>query len=176
MNFNKEIKGDNFVLKVADVSYALQLSELVKNNQKELKYIDFTQSLITEEKAKSAILSMQDRWKNKEQYCFFIFSDNCLKGYVAIKVRYGDVVAELSYYLDKASCGKGYITRAIMLLEKIFYEQKGHRLEIFCNAENSKSIAVAKRLGFCLDGTLREYELRDNKFDDVLVFSKLSTD
>ena len=104
MNFNKEIKGDNFVLKVADVSYALQLSELVKNNQKELKYIDFTQSLITEEKAKSAILSMQDRWKNKEQYCFFIFSDNCLKGYVAIKVRYGDVVAELSYYLDKASC------------------------------------------------------------------------
>ena len=97
-------------------------------------------------------------------------------GYVGLKIRYGNKTAEVSYFLDKNQTGKGVIAKALLLLEEKFFDAGGHRLEIYANVENKKSIAVARRLNYRLDGILRQAEFFDGKFCNVAVFSKLKDD
>lgn len=174
MNFQNELMCAELTLKKADVSFAKELVCLVRNNQPEFKYIPFTQSLTSIVEAEKSLLLMQDKWHKKEQYCYFLFVSNHLIGYVGIKVRTGNHVAELSYYLDKAACKKGYTSCALSVLEDLFFKQGGHRLEIFCNENNHSSCALAKRLGYTLDGILREYEFLDDVYQGIAVYSKIA--
>ncbi len=174
--FLKKITGDGFVLKSADdLQYAEALCALVQRNQDAFHYIEYTQGLTTLEKAQEAIRSMVEKWENGRGYNYFIFDNaDVLVGYVGFKIRSGDVVAEIGYYLDKAATGNGYVSKAIQLLSKVFFENGGHRIEIFCSSGNKASIAVPVRLGFHLDGVMREYAMYNGVWEDVLIYSQLA--
>ncbi len=171
--FPEKIKCSNCELLKPDISFASALASLVQNNQAEFKYIDFTKSLTDISKAATAIQSMIEKWQKKEQYCYLLVQDNHLLGYAGIKIRTHGHVAELSYYLDKKFTGRGIISTALTALTDIFFESGGHRVEIFCNENNSRSANVAKRLGYRLDGVMREYELIDNQFEGIAIYSKI---
>ena len=49
-----------------------------------------------------------------------------------------------------------------------------HRVVIQAALQNKASCAVAERLNFALEGTLRENELLDGKYYDVNVYAKLN--
>lgn len=107
--FPKEIQCNGFILKAAiNVLDAKSLSQLVKNNQSEFKYIQFTASLITKPKAQKAIQSMAEKWDKGEHFCYFIFDlQGTLLGYAGLKIRTNGHVAEVNYYLGKHATGKG---------------------------------------------------------------------
>lgn len=175
MIFPKQIKQSDFELRAPiDETQAEALAKLVQNNQDEFKYIPYTASLKTPEKALAEIQSMAKNWDNGAHYTYFIFgADEELLGYVGLKVRSNRHVAEVSYYLDKFAMGKGYAARAITALSDLFFENGGHRLEIFCNENNMGSVNLAKRLGYHLDGIMREYEFIDDQFQGVAIYSKI---
>lgn len=175
MTFPKQINQPDFILRAAvDETQAEALAKLVQNNQDEFKYIPYTASLKTPEKALSEIQSMAKNWENGSHYTYFVFgADNALLGYVGLKVRSNGHVAEVSYYLDKSATGKGYAVRAITLLSDLFFENGGHRLEIFCNENNIGSVNLAKRLSYHLDGVMREYEFINDQFQGVAIYSKI---
>src|SRR4051812_23325393 len=65
--------------------------------------------------------------------------------------------AEAGCWLQPGSQGKGLVTRAAtVLLDWVLRERGLSRVEWRTNAENHRSIAVARRLGMRLDGTLRQ--------------------
>ena len=175
MIFPETINLNDFILCKPSLEFANQISKLALNNQDEFSFIPWARDLTTIVKAEENLKTMLEKWE-KNGFTYFLFKGDKLMGYAGVHVRLREHVAELSYYLDKKYTGKGYITRAIATLEKIFFEQKGHRCEIFCNETNKKSCAVAERLNYHLDGTMREYELIDGVFRGVRVYSKLSTD
>jgi len=51
-----------------------------------------------------------------------------------------------------------------------------HRVEIRCAAENAKSNAVPRRLGFKLEGTHREAELLNGRYRDLLIYAMLQSE
>jgi ribosomal-protein-serine acetyltransferase len=51
-----------------------------------------------------------------------------------------------------------------------------NRVEIHCAAGNAKSRALAERLGFKLDGTMREGHFLHGKYHDLLIFAVLKRD
>jgi ribosomal-protein-serine acetyltransferase len=48
-----------------------------------------------------------------------------------------------------------------------------NRVEIHCAAGNTKSAAIPRRLGFTLEGTIREGQFLNGRYHDTLLFSML---
>lgn len=79
---------------------------------------------------------------------------------------------EIGYWLRTSAVGKGYATEAASLLcDLAFHLFQARRVFIRCDAENGRSAAIPRRLGFELEGILRnERLLPDGTPSDVMVF------
>jgi RimJ/RimL family protein N-acetyltransferase len=83
---------------------------------------------------------------------------------------------EIGFWARTPYAGKGYITEAVNALTRYCFSQLGaRRIEIRCETKNIRSQLVPQRLGFQLDGVLRNNALAvaDGKITDTLVFSRV---
>ncbi|MBM6619961.1 GNAT family N-acetyltransferase [Bacillus suaedaesalsae] len=83
---------------------------------------------------------------------------------------------EIGYWIDTRHSGKGYMTEAVEGITKFaFKELEARRVEIRCDTENIRSRAVAERLGFDLEGILRNdaYDVKGKQLRDTCVFAKI---
>lgn len=82
--------------------------------------------------------------------------------------------AEIGYWVAESFQGKGIVTDCCrVLVGHMFGELDLNRAEIHCAVSNTRSAAVARRLGFQLEGTLREANLAAGRFHDMHVFGML---
>lgn len=87
-------------------------------------------------------------------------------------------VFEIGYWLRADAEGHGYMTEAVRLLTTFAFESLGaNRVFIRCDARNSRSANVARRLGFVQEAHLRN-ELRGHNggLRDTLVFGRIPGD
>ena len=102
---------------------------------------------------------------------FGIWLDGTLVGgtmFVAFDTRSGS--CEIGCWLEPAGTGRGLITRAAGILVDWALDIRGlHRVEWHCRPDNAASVAVARRLGMRLEGTLREaYPYRGIRHDNQI--------
>ncbi|WP_442600641.1 GNAT family N-acetyltransferase [Paenibacillus sp. KN14-4R] len=65
---------------------------------------------------------------------------------------------EIGYWMDTRYSGKGYMTEAIQgVCDFGFNVLHARRIDILCDEMNTKSRAVPERLGFTLEGIMRNY-------------------
>jgi ribosomal-protein-serine acetyltransferase len=70
--------------------------------------------------------------------------------------------------------GRGLITRACRALVDLAFEEWGlERAVIQCGVGNQRSSAVARRLGFTLEGIARHAQLLHGEFIDLEIWSQL---
>jgi ribosomal-protein-serine acetyltransferase len=106
-----------------------------------------------------------------------IWVDGELAGSMGIRVDPMNDLAELGYWVAKPFEGRGLITRAARrFVEYGFAERKLHRIEIHAAVGNERSRAVAERLGFRQEGTLREAIKTSAGYLDVVIYAMLSSD
>jgi len=92
-------------------------------------------------------------------------------------IQWDNLSASIGYWLLKSHTGKGYATEALkMICSYAFNSLKLNRLEIDIAANNLKSIALVKGVGFQEEGFFREYANLHGIFLNHLRFSLLSTD
>ena len=85
--------------------------------------------------------------------------------------------AEIGYWLAEEYEGKGIMTDCVRALVSYgFKELKLHRIEIHCSTNNAKSEAIPRRLGFKLDGVLRDGSFLYDHFEDSRVYSMLESE
>ncbi len=81
---------------------------------------------------------------------------------------------EIGYWIRESFQGQGIVTDACrLLIDHVFVEWELNRVEIHCAAGNTKSRAIAERLGFSLDGTLRHAHRLHQHYQDLLIFGIL---
>jgi ribosomal-protein-serine acetyltransferase len=101
-----------------------------------------------------------------------------LAGVVGVTVDLANDSAAIGYWIDAASEGNGAVTAAVgALVDDSFQRWQLTRVEIRADVENRASRAVAERLGFQLEGVLRQsYRVGDGRYSDDAVYSLLAPD
>lgn len=104
-----------------------------------------------------------------------VFCDECLCGVVGFhQIDRRNARGNLGYWLSPSHTGRGIMTWAVRQLVVRGFEQEGlHKVEIRCASGNRKSRAIPERLGFFLEGTLRDCEWLYDRYVDHAVYSLL---
>lgn len=80
----------------------------------------------------------------------------------------------IGYWIDIHYEGRGIVTEACRAIVTEGFRNYGlHRIDIQCARGNARSSALARRLGFVEEGTLREYGWLHDHWEDIRVFSML---
>jgi ribosomal-protein-serine acetyltransferase len=81
---------------------------------------------------------------------------------------------ELGYWLGESFQGRGIMSDCCRaMVTHLFEELDLNRVEICCAVGNTRSVAIPKRLGFKLEGTLREADFSCGEYHDLHVFGML---
>ncbi len=124
---------------------------------------------------------VQKNWEAKTMFSYLIRDKeiNQIVGQIDLKdINEKNFSAELGFWLAPTAVGKGYMTEAIRAVEKAGFEAGLNRIQLRNDTENARSVAVAKRCGYHLDGVLRQVKWSPsfNDFRDLNVWSKLKSE
>src|SRR5215213_5253493 len=108
--------------------------------------------------AREFIARNQKAAAERKSEAFGVYYQNEFAGTIGfVKLEWDCRLAEIGYWITKDFEGKGIITKSCKaLISYAFDELKMNRIEIRCATENVKSRAIAERLGFQLEGVLRQ--------------------
>lgn len=82
-------------------------------------------------------------------------------------------VAQLGYWLAAGARGRGYATRAVVLLTRWLLGLGAARVFLTIVTGNEESVAVARRAGFGYEGTMRAHTVWEGERCDVMWFAAL---
>lgn len=83
---------------------------------------------------------------------------------------------EIGYWIDSRYSGNGYMTEAVSgISDFAFNELIAKRVEIRCDTLNKRSKAIPEKLGFALEGTLRNDDLSADgtRLRDTFIYAKV---
>jgi ribosomal-protein-serine acetyltransferase len=105
-----------------------------------------------------------------------IWRDSMLVGTVGLhKIDWMNRRAEIGYWIVEQAQGSGVVSCSVTaILRYAFHDLDLNRVEIRCAVGNTKSRAVAERLGFQFEGISREGQWLNGKFEDLRIYSKLA--
>lgn len=80
---------------------------------------------------------------------------------------------EIGYWIRTSQSGRGLMTEAVAgIIDFAFGQLQANRVEIRCDARNTRSKRIAERLGFTLEGVLRSDSCDvEGKLSDTLLFA-----
>ncbi len=83
--------------------------------------------------------------------------------------------AEIGFWLLPEAWGKGFMKEAMEKICDFGFSQMGlQRIEGFVETENTNCQKGLAKLDFDLEGTMRDYELKNGKWIDVSIYAKLA--
>lgn len=85
--------------------------------------------------------------------------------------------AAIGYWIAKSYEGKGIITRCCTrFLDFLFDKLQLNKAELHFVPQNERSAAVARRLGFTLEGIIRQSHERNGTLEDIAITGLLRTE
>jgi ribosomal-protein-serine acetyltransferase len=103
-----------------------------------------------------------------------LWLDGRLAGGMGLRVDPADAAAEIGYWIGGEVEGRGIITRACRrFFDFAFDELSVHRMELCAATANTRSRAVADRLGMRQEGVLRDGVKTPQGFKDLVIYGIL---
>jgi ribosomal-protein-alanine N-acetyltransferase len=85
--------------------------------------------------------------------------------------------ATLGYWIDKDALGMGHATRAVLLVLRFAFEHAGlHRVQPAIIPRNTRSVRVAEKVGFRLEGRALRYLKINGVWEDHDVYALTAED
>jgi ribosomal-protein-serine acetyltransferase len=111
---------------------------------------------------------------NGEGYHLGIWYQDALVGLLDYRLDSRRNSVELGYWLDAAMQGKGVVTLVCRtMVQHAFEEHQVHKVVISCATDNTRSRAVAERLGFVQEGILRQADRLHGRYVDGVFYGLL---
>ena len=119
---------------------------------------------------------MLEHYANKRAFCCFIIYQGNFAGAVEIGIKggYGTKYGEIGYWLSGDYEKQGIMTKCVSKIIDLGFEHLNISSAVIrCASQNKNSCAMAKRLGFSLDGKIRGQLIVDNKEDTMHIWTLL---
>ena len=155
------------------------VNESIRRSHEELKrWLPFAQDVPTLSETEANLQRAQELYGTGESFRYLIFlrETGTFVGTVSLFGIDWDVPkAEIGYWLDSTHTGRGYMTEAVNRLTDFAFANLGmQRVEIFCDARNRRSAAVAERAGYTLEAQLRHHRrATDGTLSDTRIYARL---
>ncbi|SNR15203.1 GNAT family N-acetyltransferase [Tenacibaculum jejuense] len=167
----------NFTIRLLTVEDTEVFFELIQNNKSRLE--DFFAGTIKYTQTKESTLNycktIESKIKQRAYYPYLIFNNEELIGFIDFKnIDWSIPKAELGAFIDINFEGKGIITKSFTTLLESVVKTHGFK-KLFCriSQRNVKSIALAERCGFCLEGTItKDYRTTNGELIDLNYYGK----
>jgi ribosomal-protein-serine acetyltransferase len=170
--------ADGYELRRLRERDAEELHTLIERNRGELaKWLSWAQEPNGRD-TRAYIARVHDSEQDGRRLQRAITCGGSIVGDVGLFIERENATAAIGYWLDLEHRGRGVITAAVReLAHHGFTELRLHRIEIRTDVLNLPSRAVAERLGFQLDGILREsYRVAAEHYSDDAVYSMLASE
>ncbi|MBS1969759.1 MAG: GNAT family N-acetyltransferase [Bdellovibrionales bacterium] len=169
--FANSLKGPRLWLEKATTAHAEKLWECVLKDR-ELRGVSWPGTESVEEMR--GYLQMVDLELPKDEVVYIMRLEQEIIGSFHIhSLNYTYHRTEIGYGIQKAYEGYGFVSEAVELVEKELKRLGFNRIEIRCNADNIRSVSLAKRNAYRHEGTLLQECVEDGRFRDTAIFAKL---
>lgn len=159
--------------------HAESLLQTINANRNHLsEFLGWTSNMRSEEDAVKYLKNCEILYQEGKEISFVIISGEELVGRIGIHhIDHQNKVGAIGYWLSKTLEGKGIITKCCAkLLDYGFRKLNLNRIEIKAAAENFKSQAIPQRLNFVREGVLRQAEIVNHTFYDLVLYSMLRSE
>ena len=173
------VVDETLQLRSAVVSDADALFSLIDGNRRHLdRWLTWVMPTRSAADTRIFLESVLDRDRKGEGYALLIQENGQTCGLIGLDpIDLGNRSGDLGYWLVQGAEGRGLVTRsARAVIDHAFEALNLNRVTLRAAVENSRSRAVAERLGFEEEGILREAEKHDDGFVDLVLYSLLRRD
>ncbi|MCM3740308.1 GNAT family N-acetyltransferase [Oceanobacillus luteolus] len=157
------------------------VNKAIKDSLYELKpWLLFAQELPAVEETEINLREAYINFLKRESFRFLIFHKDS-SDFIGVtsfdNIDWDIPKSEIGYWINTSYSGKGYMTEAVKELVDFGLDSLNfRRIEIRCESTNYKSRAIPERLGFVLEGTLRNEDLSVDRREltDTCIYSIVS--
>lgn len=174
-----ELRGERVLIRPYRPEDAQALMDAVEESREHIRpWLPFADEHKSVEASRDWIIHQQAKWLLRETMNFAIVeaATGRYLGGLGLHPHNWDIrYFEIGYWLRQSAEGRGYMLEAVQLLVDYALAELGaNRLEIKCDERNTRSAAVANRLGFEQEGRLRnDFSDSSGAIRTTLVFSRI---
>ena len=170
------IIDENVQLELIARKHANELYDAVDKNREHLsEFLPWVSKMQSLADFQQYIENCEALYEQKKEISFAILLDDTAVGRIGLHhLNLENKNGSIGYWLTKNAEGKGIVTNSCKKLINYGFEQLGlHRLEIKAAVKNVKSQSIPRKLNLTKEGILREAELVNGVYMDLVLYSIL---
>lgn len=163
---------EHIVLRPYEVADFEELFAAVDRSRQHLgRWLPWVSATTRKEHSMEFIQKSMQELNDQESLVMGVFYDGAIIGGVGMHEWHHDTKrAQIGYWIDKEYEGRGVVTRCLQGFISYLFSVVGlNKIEIQYVVANKRSGAVAERLGFVIEGLIRQSALRNGIAEDVVV-------
>jgi RimJ/RimL family protein N-acetyltransferase len=178
----EELRGERILVRPYRESDAQDLYEAMVESRDHLRpWMPFADAHQSVDESRHWIIQQMAKWLLREELMLGIWEQTTGRylGSTGLDPHDWEIgYFEIGYWIRSSAQGHGYISEAVRLLIAYTFDTlKANRIEIRCDELNTRSAAIPKRLGFVVEGRLRnQLAASDGRLRTTLVFSLIPED
>ena len=178
----EELRGPRVVLRCHRASDAADLFAALEASRERLApWLHFPDPLQTVEAARDWLIRREAHWLLREALSYAIRhgeTDDYLGNVELHHIEWDRRLFWLGYWLRDGAEGHGYMSEAVRIVtDYAFNDLAANKVALRCDARNTRSAAVAERLGFVREARLRGEALaKDGALADELQYALIRDD
>jgi|GEM_PF-322007 Acetyltransferases, including N-acetylases of ribosomal proteins len=170
------IEGDKVILRRKRTEHAEETFKLIDKNRAHLRpWMPWEEANVSVSDAKGYIELTKKWWDTGSTFDFTMIEKSSGKIAGSFGLHSIDWFArkvEVGYWIGEEFQGKGLVSDALRLGEKMACDLSFHRVGLTCDPKNKKSIAVAVRNGYTHEATHRDDSQIRGELRDTRVYVK----
>lgn len=168
--------GPDVALRLLEARHSDELYQLIRRNWERLRvWVPWLRLTSTVDQTREYVQRSLQRFANGNGFSAGIWVGDTLVGQIALEyIDRENRLTEIGYWIDAGVEGKGIVSKACQhLVDYAFGELDLNRVQIRCAVENTRSRAIAQRLGFVEEGVLRQVERLEDRYVDLVIYGML---